>query len=78
MFLKRDAEIDKDIFTSNYPKDPLMKSIKMVSVREEQCFCAEEMSKEFVDQANEEEIAMSPTGSCYYGNSLFMGPQSRS
>lgn len=49
----------------------------MVYVREEQCFCAEETSKEFVEQEKEEEIAMSPTGSCYYGNSLFMGPQSR-
>lgn len=77
IFLKRDAETDKDLFLSKNQIDPLMKSVKMVYVREEQCFCAEETSKEFVEQEKEEEIAMSPTGSCYYGNSLFMGPQSR-
>lgn len=71
------TEIDKDIFLSKNQIDPLMKSVKMVSVREEQCFCAQKSSKELVDQENKEEIATSPTGSCYYGNSLFMSPQTR-
>lgn len=65
-FLKTDAEIYKDLLISKNQTDPLMKSVKMISVREEQCFCAEEMSKEFLDQENEGVIAMSLTGSCYY------------
>lgn len=77
MSLKTDAEIDKNIFLSKNQIGPLMKSVKMVSVREEQCFCAQELSKKFVNWENKEEIATSPTGSCYYGNSLFMGPQTR-
>ena len=32
VFLKTDADIDKDIFISKNQRDPLMKSVKMVSV----------------------------------------------
>lgn len=77
-FSKTDAEIDKDILISKNQIGTLTKSVKMASVREELVLFAEEMNKEFVDQENEQEIAISPTGSCYYRNSLFVGPQARS